>query len=56
MTHRQYITTLKVAPIALMLLTPLFVYLDTVRLGYLPFNGAWITWAIPGLLLYDATR
>lgn len=56
MTHRQYITTLKVATIALMLMTPVFVYMDTVRLGYLPFNGAWITWSIPALLLFEVSH
>lgn len=56
MTHRQYITTLKVVTIALMLLTPAFVYMDTIRLGYLALNGAWITWMIPALLLYDAVH
>lgn len=53
MNRNQYSTLLKVITIVLIVLTPLFVYLDSVRLGYLALNGAWITWSIPAIMLIE---
>lgn len=52
MIRKYYNTLLKFLTIALIVLTPVFVALDTKRLGYIPVNGAWFTWAIPALLHY----
>lgn len=53
MKQVKYITLLKLATIVLVALTPLFVIMDTHRLGYVAMNGAWFTWAIPALLVYE---
>ena len=54
MTKKVYIKKVLMATtIVLVVLTPLFVSMDAKRLGYMPINGAWITWAIPALMLAE---
>lgn len=54
MTIKDYIKKVLIAiTIVLLVLTPLFVIMDTKRLGYVPINGTWITWVIPALVLVE---
>ena len=54
MTKKEYYKKALLATMVLLVvLTPLFVWLDAKRLGYVPLNGAWFTWAIPALLLVE---
>lgn len=54
MKQLNYSMMLKLVTIMLMVMTPVFVIMDTHRLGYVPINGAWITWVIPGLLWMES--
>ena len=54
MTKKEYYKKALIAiTVILLIATPWFVWMDTVRLGYIPLNGAWFTWVIPAILLVE---